>query len=126
VKCGGYDGYAGYCTTLCCDETTEETCYSQDTWEPESCALISDGGCPCPDGETKCGTFPGYAGYCTPVCCDDATEETCYTDSWEPESCALISDGGCPCSEGETKCGAFPGYAGVRSGSGHTQCTFHF
>ncbi len=64
------------------------------------------------------GSIIDALGYCTSLCCDDATEETCYsTDTYEPDSCALISDGGCPCSEGETKCGAFPGYAGMRSES---------
>ncbi len=44
----------GYCTEVCCDEITEETCYSDITGHVESCALLSEGGCPCPEGETKC------------------------------------------------------------------------
>mmetsp|Transcript_20760 Transcript_20760/g.39422 ORF Transcript_20760/g.39422 Transcript_20760/m.39422 type:complete len:882 (+) Transcript_20760:148-2793(+) len=116
VKCGRLffqSVYVGICAPICCDWSTEETCYSEVTWEPESCALISEGGCPCPEGQIKCGAFPGYAGYCTEVCCDDSIEETCYSNAtWEAESCALISEGGCPCEDGEVKCEASLGFTG--------------
>ncbi len=65
VKCGRYfylPVYVGFCASICCDDLIEETCYSELTGEPESCALISEGGCPCPEGQIKCGAFLGYAG----------------------------------------------------------------
>lgn len=52
----------GYCASVCCDPSAEETCLNFDTWEPESCALIANGGCPCPYEQVKCGAFDGYAG----------------------------------------------------------------
>ncbi len=52
----------GYCTPLCCEDYVEETCYSQSTGQAESCAKIVDGGCPCPEGQIKCGAFGGYPG----------------------------------------------------------------
>jgi len=111
VKCGasttlGYE-YPGYCTEICCD-ATEELCYSDaDSWypRPTSCAKIADGGCPCPEGQVKCGSSEYYAGYCTALCCD-SDSETCYDENWDADSCAPISEGGCPCAEGEVKCGA--------------------
>ena len=91
------DGYAGYCIApdLCCAED-EELCYSDD-WigTPESCALISEGGCPCPEGETKCGSEPdlNYSGYCTSLCWE---EQTCYDlNSYQPTSCAAWGED-CP------------------------------
>ncbi len=52
----------GYCTDICCDPLTEETCYSQNTGQPESCSSFADGGCPCPHGQFKCGVMEGYPG----------------------------------------------------------------
>mmetsp|Transcript_19342 Transcript_19342/g.37702 ORF Transcript_19342/g.37702 Transcript_19342/m.37702 type:complete len:81 (-) Transcript_19342:1100-1342(-) len=52
----------GYCTKVCCDESIEETCFSIFTGEADSCALIIDGGCPCADGEIKCGVTDAYSG----------------------------------------------------------------
>ncbi len=52
----------GYCTRLCCDDELEETCFSKESGYPESCALIENGGCPCPEGQVKCGAFERYAG----------------------------------------------------------------
>jgi len=37
-----------------CDWMTEETCFDDD-FNPVGCAKWEDGGCPCRDGETKCG-----------------------------------------------------------------------
>jgi len=54
-----------------CGSKTEETCY--DKWyKPVSCSLMSEGGCPCPEGTERCGADPanGCVGYCTDVCCD--------------------------------------------------------
>jgi len=109
-------GYLGYCTAVCCDYDTEETCFDDES-NAASCKAFAEGGCPCPNGEEKCGADEmfGYSGYCSAVCCDDATEETCYNDEWNAESCKAIAEGGCPCPEGEVKCGAdemygYPGY----------------
>lgn len=52
----------GYCTDVCCDPWTEETCYSQYTGQPETCSSLADGGCPCPEGQVKCGAVDGYPG----------------------------------------------------------------
>ncbi|KAL7466632.1 hypothetical protein ACHAXS_006928, partial [Conticribra weissflogii] len=114
VKCGAFDGYAGsYCSPVCCDDNIEETCHSTYSGRAESCALISEGGCTCPNGEIKCDIFGGQAGYCAKVCCDKFTEETCYSMiTGEAESCASILDGGCPCPKGQIKCGATEGYVG--------------
>jgi len=98
-------------THLYCDWETDETCYDKD-WTVTSCAKISSGGCPCSEGEEKCGAFDGYAGRCEKVCCDWETDETCYDKDWTVTSCAKLSDGGCPCSEGKEKCGAFDGHPG--------------
>jgi len=105
----------GYCTKVCCDESIEETCFSIFTGEADSCALIIDGGCPCADGEIKCGVTDAYSGYCTSVCCDDLIEETCFSEyTGLAESCALITDGGCPCPYGMKKCGATEAHAGMK------------
>ena len=113
-KCGAEVdiGWPGYCTPVCCDWETEETCYDVNGI---SCAKYVDGGCPCAENQTKCGAFEGYPGYCANVCCDDSTEETCYDEYYNPVSCVKIAEGGCPCPEGEEKCGAdadfgWPGY----------------
>jgi len=101
-------------TPTSCDWETEETCYDEN-YTATSCAKISGGGCPCSEGEEKCGAFDGHDGWCqsaTEVCCDGETEETCYDENYTATSCAKISGGGCPCSEGEEKCGAFDGHAG--------------
>ena len=108
------NGNVGWCAKLCCDSETEEMCFDEN-YDPISCAAIADGGCPCPEGEERCGAneASGYLGYCAKVCCKDS-EEICY-DNYDPISCAAIADGGCPCPEGEEKCGAdeasgWPGY----------------
>ena len=90
---------------ITCDPATQEQCYDEN-FSPVSCANVSDGGCPCPDGEVKCGAFQGYAGWCTPLCCDFVTEETCYNETtFEPIYCAKILDGGCPCPSNQVRCG---------------------
>lgn len=128
VLCGAFDGYDGYCTSLCCDIMTEEPCFSDDASFEPYCALISDGGCPCkldevrcevsqysigycadvcpcPDGEVRCGAFEGFEGICTTICCAES-EETCYDENWEPLYCKAKSEGGCPCPDGQSRCGA--------------------
>ncbi len=93
----------GYCTDVCCDQTTEETCNN-----PPLCALIVDGGCPCPEGQEKCEVdlATKYTGNCVDVCCDRKTEETCYTSGCQPSQfCAKIIDGGCPCLENQVRRG---------------------
>mmetsp|Transcript_29535 Transcript_29535/g.60367 ORF Transcript_29535/g.60367 Transcript_29535/m.60367 type:complete len:198 (+) Transcript_29535:2129-2722(+) len=113
IKCGAVGGYPGYCTDVCCDPWTEETCYSQYTGQPETCSSFADGGCPCPEGQVKCGAVDGYPGYCTSICCDQSIEETCTdTFSGEVKSCALFTDGGCPCPDGLVKCGVVEGHSG--------------
>ena len=115
MKCHADPEYnmTGWCVDVCCTDE-QELCYDYDTGV-ETCADIASGGCPCPEGEEKCGAYEGYAGYCIApnLCCAD-DEELCYSDDWEPESCASISTGGCACPEGEIKCGAEPdmNYAG--------------
>ena len=44
--------YAGWCTDICCDQRTEEYCYDNDVGN--YCALIANGGCPCPEGTERC------------------------------------------------------------------------
>ena len=119
VKCYVDPEYncAGYCVDECCTDQ-QEACHDYETGGKQTCADIEAGGCPCAEGEVKCGAMPEYniAGYCTELCCQD-DEELCYSDdSWypRPKSCAPIEGGGCPCKDGEEKCGAMPeiNYAG--------------
>jgi len=85
-KCGAYpaDNIAGWCQEgpcpFTCNWKIEETCYD-DYWSPVSCANISDGGCPCPEGQSKCGAYDAgtygpnseaYAGFCTDQCWDSS------------------------------------------------------
>jgi hypothetical protein len=98
IKCGASDTYAGYCTQpeYCCAED-EELCYTTDDWyaQPDYCAPVASGGCPCPAGESKCGAMPeiNYAGYCASLCCE---EQSCYDwTSGEITSCATW-DEQCP------------------------------
>eukprot|EP00956_Cyclotella_meneghiniana_P033943 scaffold100583_cov34-Cyclotella_meneghiniana.AAC.2 len=125
--------YTGYCMDECCTDQ-QEACYDYETGGKQTCADIEAGGCPCAEGEVKCGADPenNYAGYCTELCCQD-DEELCYSSDYsydysydddggwnynynypQAESCAPIEAGGCPCAEGEVKCGADPenNYAG--------------
>ena len=91
-----------------CDWTSEETCYDEN-YNAVDCVPYADGGCPCPEGQERCGAYEGYAGYCVePEFCCESDEEICYDDFYNPTGCVAISDGGCPCPEGETKCDAVP------------------
>ena len=45
TKCGVSEYSSGYCTTLCCDWTIEQTCYDSNR-EPISCRRYEDGPCP--------------------------------------------------------------------------------
>ena len=109
VKCGADLNSYGWCGNECCDSITEEICveYDDGYYQPftnQYCAAIAEGGCPCPEGQEKCGAdlANNSPGYCTDACCNYTTHETCYN----PPSCALIVDGGCPCPVGQVKCGA--------------------
>eukprot|EP00569_Conticribra_weissflogii_P006955 CAMPEP_0171333602 /NCGR_PEP_ID=MMETSP0878-20121228/4101_1 /TAXON_ID=67004 /ORGANISM="Thalassiosira weissflogii, Strain CCMP1336" /LENGTH=327 /DNA_ID=CAMNT_0011834549 /DNA_START=81 /DNA_END=1064 /DNA_ORIENTATION=+ len=111
VKCGYSEYFPGYCTKVCCDPETEQTCYDSN-WNPLWCAKIAWGGCPCPDGQVKCGSRTSRsAGFCTDICCDFRTEEICSDENFN-RYCAPISNGGCPCPEGQEKCSASENYAG--------------
>ncbi len=91
-------------TDVHCDIATEETCYSHDgNYTPEYCAKLSDGGCPCASGEVKCGYGRYSSGYCTAVCCDPRTEETCYDGKLRPVECKRFGEGGCGCSKTKKK-----------------------
>ena len=129
------NGYAGWCTDVCCNQKTEEYCYDYDGGS-NYCALIADGGCPCQESQVKCGQSKilqvivlqrklnfislilmfhfayllsdldnSYPGWCTEICCDQQTEETCYDYDGGSNYCALIADGGCPCPKGTERCG---------------------
>ena len=39
-------------------------------WEETGCAALDEGGCPCPEGQVKCGAMPewDYPGFCTEHC----------------------------------------------------------
>ena len=57
----------GWClyieSEVCCDETTEETCYEVDSFTLEYktyCKAIADGGCPCWEGSERCGAGEVY------------------------------------------------------------------
>jgi len=109
VKCGAFEDYPGYCTTICCDESTEEFCYDEN-WQPY-CASYTDGGCPCGEGMEKCGAEGDYPGWCSSICCDLTTEEPCFDEYWNVK-CISLDAGGCPCQEGETKCRGTQDYPG--------------
>jgi len=100
----------GWCTDICCDQLTEETCYEYypNGTSKSYCSASADGGCPCPEGTERCGADPknNYTGWCTDICCDQMTEETCYNFLTGELYCAAIADGGCPCPEGTERCGA--------------------
>lgn len=53
-------------------------------------------GCPCEEGEVRCGANRFSAGYCTTLCCDWRTEETCFDEYGEPVSCMRYENGPCP------------------------------
>lgn len=84
-----------------CDPRTEETCYDE-SYNAVSCSLISEGGCPCPEGLLRCGAdlANGCVGWCTDVCCDWATEYGCYPS----KVCAKYDGDGCPCPEDQQEC----------------------
>lgn len=108
AKCGVFEvdgGHTGYCTPLCCDNDNDrdegrlqeqqrqrQTCYDEN-YDPSYCAYVDEGGCPCPEGQIKCGGTEDWAGYCTEACCDH-DEEACY-DARGNKSCDKILEGGC-------------------------------
>ena len=52
----------GECTDVCCNQQTEEACYDYDDFGAiinATCALIADGGCPCPENQVRCGQGMG-------------------------------------------------------------------
>ena len=141
-RCGAdlANNNVGWCEIECCDSLTEETCYEYTCGgamlSDQYCAAIADGGCPCPEGQERCGAgkirsflvekcsfiitnicgLPFYwtqtdleicnVGWCTDICCDQFTEETCYDFLTNELYCSAFAYGGCPCPEGQTKCGA--------------------
>ena len=80
---------------VCCDLATEEACHDPITGEATHCARLEEGGCPCPEGEEKCGVNDYSSGYCTSLCCE-ASEETCYDENHAPTLCRREGDKPCP------------------------------
>lgn len=93
---GGNDGSGGCPEAVCCNVRTEETCYDETTEVATSCARYDEGGCPCPEGQVRCGVSQFSSGYCTSLCCDWTIEETCYDGNMEPAYCKRYDDGTCP------------------------------
>jgi hypothetical protein len=90
---------------VCCEPAVEERCEDENT-NIVSCVPVAEGGCPCKDGEVKCG-IQG----CVELCCDDGYQ-TCFDhDTFKPY-CLAIADGGCPCPAGKEKCHGNADWAG--------------
>lgn len=119
--------FGEYCDSICCEWGVQERCHQQSSdpgYFDVFCASLASGGCPCPEGQTKCGRVMAHdgtvtsTGYCTSVCCDGLDEhgqqlqEQCFDENYDVSSCALIAQGGCPCPEGQTKCGSTEKWAG--------------
>ncbi|KAL9183377.1 hypothetical protein ACHAXT_005164 [Thalassiosira profunda] len=82
---------------VCCDVKTEETCYDALTGDATHCARLDEGGCPCPEGEERCGANDYSSGFCTRLCCDpETTVETCYDENHVPVLCRREGDKPCP------------------------------
>lgn len=110
--------FGEYCDTVCCEWDAQERCHAPDPDDPAVwdvwCADVADGGCPCPDGEVKCGVSEydgGYSGHCATLCCGEG-EQTCYDEKYDPSHCASVADGGCSCPRGREKCGGTEDWAG--------------
>jgi len=94
----------GWCDYVCCDATTEETCYAWDDISGTivaSCAAFANGGCPCPEGMERCGADldNNIVGWCDTICCDATTEVLCYdweSGTYDPYCAPLVDGGGCP------------------------------
>merc|ERR1719221_2222303 len=113
------EGYPGWCqpaTEACCD-LSEVFCY--DEKGATFCAKSYEG-CPCHEGEEKCG---GFCQPATETCCDES-EDFCVGEDGAT-FCAKSSEG-CPCHEGEQKCVYFEGEPGlcVPTGECHGQTRF--
>mmetsp|Transcript_21050 Transcript_21050/g.45636 ORF Transcript_21050/g.45636 Transcript_21050/m.45636 type:complete len:315 (-) Transcript_21050:83-1027(-) len=113
--------FGDYCDTVCCEWGVQERCHEPSIDNPGFadvfCANIADGGCPCPEGETKCGTSESSIGYCMAVCCDGELQQTCFDENYNPSYCA--EEGECrrsqsqsECSEGKIRCGGDDDWAG--------------
>ena len=91
-----------------CNWMSEDSCYDEN-YNVVDCVPYADGGCPCPEGQEKCGAVLGYSGYCVEpeYCCDDV-QELCFDADYNPTGCADTSEGGCTCPEGEERCGDVP------------------
>ena len=94
--------YGQYWATLCCKDW-EETCVD-DMFTPTSCKPISNGGRPCPDGQSKCGAVLeyNYSAFCMNACCPGG-EDWCFDEAVNL-SCASIAKGGCPADSGHISC----------------------
>ena len=106
VKCNAdlANGYAGYCTAVCCDwKKNEYYCFGGggQAFTDLGCGTIKDG-CACPEGQQECIKNDGF---CSDVCCDHDSEEYCYGPN-NTSVCAKFADGGCPCPKGQERCGA--------------------
>ncbi|KAL7489519.1 hypothetical protein ACHAW6_015196 [Cyclotella cf. meneghiniana] len=96
-RCGATDTFIGYCASLCCNPKTEYSCWEMTknyTFNVTSCAAI-DVGCPCPEGQTKCGYDETPSGLCSPVCCDARTEVFCieFDGTNYTAYCAILDEG---------------------------------
>ena len=55
---------------------------------------LSDGGCPCPDNQVRCGVTSFDPGYCTDACCDLSVEgEICLLNFIREEKRVLTQAG---------------------------------
>lgn len=81
---------------VCCDILREETCYDEETNDPTSCARRDGGGCPCPSDQERCGVSHFSNGFCTALCCDWRTEQTCHNRNGKAVLCKKYDDGPCP------------------------------
>ena len=86
-RCGATDHHKGWCASVCCDPKTEVSCWklnSQFKFDVTACAPKEEGwrGCPCPEGQSRCGPDQTPSGLCSPICCDKSTQVYCFTTSW--------------------------------------------
>lgn len=130
------DGISIPCPALvCCDIRTEEICYDSVKKDPISCARYDEGGCPCPEGQVKCGKSEHTNGHCIPSdtpCCD-FDEQAC-----SDGTCKKYDEGPCPASSSRRQPDESSGSSSkdftVKTRLGHTriggttkvEATFHY